>query len=452
MAVAAAAAAQPPNRPNGRTRRAEKTQLRLALENAPIANTHEHTYSDRERRGMEVDLFTILVGGYSSTDLSSAGLTRKNHPEVWDSKRPPAERWKSLAPYWDRARNTGYLRAAEIAIRDLFGVERMDESNCETLNERIVAANRKGVNDWILREKCRTTFVVLDDMYHELPVMPESDLFVNARRFDRLIWLNSREDVEAQEKLHRRSLGTLAEYDRAIEDFFERNRKESRMVTVKTGMAYLRNLLFRKVARADAEREFDRMRMTPAPPLPEDPHARWTEIPFRTFQDYAFHKMVSLAAAHQVPIQVHTGIQAGPNYIPNSNPTPLSNLFMLYPEVKFDLFHSSYPYLSEAVALAKSFRNVYVDLCWTHIISPSAAQRALNEYLDTLASNKIMGFGGDFRYAEQTYGHCVIARENIIQVLEGRVASGYFTEEHAITLGQRIFSKNAAELFLQKSG
>jgi hypothetical protein len=95
--------------------------------------------------------------------------------------------------------------------------------------------------------------------------------------------------------------------------------------------------------------------------------------------------VVRLAGAAGLPFQIHTGIQAGSNYVPNSNPTQLSNLFTLYRDVRFDLFHSSYPYLSECVVLAKMYANVYVDMCWTHIISPSAAKRALHEYLDALA-------------------------------------------------------------------
>jgi hypothetical protein len=44
--------------------------------------------------------------------------------------------------------------------------------------------------------------------------------------------------------------------------------------------------------------------------------------------------------------------------IANSNPTLLTNLFFLYPNLKFDLFHISYPYQGELSVLAKGFPNV----------------------------------------------------------------------------------------------
>jgi hypothetical protein len=72
----------------------------------------------------------------------------------------------------------------------------------------------------------------------------------------------------------------------------------------------------------------------------------------------------------------------------------------------------------------------------------------LHEYLDTIPSNKVFGFGGDCRYAEQSYGHSVIARDNIIRVLDEKVADGDFTEDQAIGIGRRVLHDNAAEVFL----
>ena len=74
----------------------------------------------------------------------------------------------------------------------------------------------------------------------------------------------------------------------------------------------------------------------------------------------------------------------------------------------------------------------------------------LHEYLDTLASNKVLGFGGDCKYAEQSYGHSVIARDNIIRVLDEIVADGDLTETQAIEIGKRIMHDNAAEVFMSR--
>ena len=77
-----------------------------------------------------------------------------------------------------------------------------------------------------------------------------------------------------------------------------------------------------------------------------------------------FHHLIRLAEAYGLPMQIHTGRQAGNgNVLTNSNPTHLTNLFSLYPKVKFDLFHMSHPYQGELAVLAKTFPNVYADFC-----------------------------------------------------------------------------------------
>jgi uncharacterized protein len=82
-----------------------------------------------------------------------------------------------------------------------------------------------------------------------------------------------------------------------------------------------------------------------------------------------------------------------------------------------------------------------------HIISPTTAQRALSEYLDTVPLAKIFGFGGDYRYVENSYGHLVIALENIARTLAAKVESGDYSETHALDAGRRILYQNPKEFF-----
>ena len=101
--------------------------------------------------------------------------------------------------------------------------------------------------------------------------------------------------------------------------------------------------------------------------------------------------------------------------------------------------------------LAKHYPNVYIDMCWMHIISPAASKRYLEEWLLTVPSNKIMAFGGDAS-VEWTYGHSVIARINVTEVLTKMVNDGYYSESEAITIAEKILRTNAIELFnLEKS-
>ena len=126
----------------------------------------------------------------------------------------------------------------------------------------------------------------------------------------------------------------------------------------------------------------------------------------------------------------------------NGRPRLLNNLFLAYPNVKFDLFHISYPYSGEAAALAKMFPNVFIDMCWAHIISPAAVTAALADFLDGVPFNKIMGFGGDYGFVDGVYGHLVLARENISRVLAEKVKLGVFGVEQAVKIGEHLLYHN----------
>ena len=125
----------------------------------------------------------------------------------------------------------------------------------------------------------------------------------------------------------------------------------------------------------------------------------------------------------------------------------LANVFHLYPRVKFDIFHIGYPYQQELGVMAKLFPNVYADFCWAHVISPPGSRRTLDEYLETVPANKILGFGGDYRYPELTYAHAQMARSNVVQVLAAKVEAGLFPEESALEIGRMLLRDNAMHLF-----
>ena len=115
--------------------------------------------------------------------------------------------------------------------------------------------------------------------------------------------------------------------------------------------------------------------------------------------------------------------------------------------MNFLLMHGAYPYGGELSALAKGFRNVYIDMSWMYIISPSYSARYLHEWLETVPANKILAFGGDYHNVENTYAHSLMARAVISKVLKENVGTGYLTEEEALEIAQWIMRDNAIAFF-----
>jgi hypothetical protein len=244
-------------------------------------------------------------------------------------------------------------------------------------------------------------------------------------------------------KRYGRVIHTLSDLVTVFEEEFAK--RAGFLVGVKIWLAYRRSIHFEKTTWDEAERVFNkiyssqifrridvgRLRLN----VPEG--LSFEEV--KPLQDFMIHKLIQLAITHNLPIQIHTGLQEGnENVIHHSNPLNIISLIMEYKEAKFDLLHGGYPYTHELAVLVKNFPNVYIDMCWLHIISPTIARQVLSEWLDTVPSNKIMGFGGDYRFIEGVYGHMALARENITRVLAEKVKEDGYTEEQAAQLARKI--------------
>ena len=86
-------------------------------------------------------------------------------------------------------------------------------------------------------------------------------------------------------------------------------------------------------------------------------------------------------------------------------------------------------------------------MCWAYIISPAYAGRFLDEAIETVPADKILGFGGDYQVAEGSYGHAVLCREVVSKVLADKVAAGYWSEEEALRFARAILRENAIRVF-----
>ena len=109
--------------------------------------------------------------------------------------------------------------------------------------------------------------------------------------------------------------------------------------------------------------------------------------------------------------------------------------------------HICYPYYEELISVAKQYTNAYVDMCWGWIINPEAAKDFLKKYLVTAPANKILTFGGDYRYVEQVLGHAVIARQGIALALCELVEEGWLSLSDAQELVDPIMHGNARRIF-----
>jgi len=417
-----------------------------------IYDTHEHVAAEDERIAQRVDPLQVLLSHYASSDLVSAGLSLEDLAKAVNINIPVLERWRIVEPFWSRAKNTSYFQAIKIAVNDIYGIEEVNEKSIEELSNRMNIENKKGLYRKILKKKARIERSIYDGISDIVDV--DREFFAPVVRLEDYIMIRSREDVRKLSRMQGLPIHSLRELERALE--LRVAGILDKIVGFKIALAYERSIYFEKATFNEAERVFNRIMSS------KDTFIRYTRndgvrvtVPDqisieegRSLQDYMVHKILQLAAQHECPVQVHTGLQEGNlNLVSNSHPLLLSNLFMEYHDVKFDVFHGSYPYTKELADIAKNLPNVYADLSWLHIVSPTSACDALKDWIDTIPSNKILGFGGDYRFVEGIYAHSKMARTHIAQVLREKVDRGRFTEEEAKNFARRILRDNVIEVF-----
>ena len=97
--------------------------------------------------------------------------------------------------------------------------------------------------------------------------------------------------------------------------------------------------------------------------------------------DYLLLTAAEWAAAHQLPLHLHTGFGDRDLDLRLADPLHLRPLLERGLEARLVLLHASYPYTRHAAYLASVYPNVYVDLS---LVSPLLAGPALTRALEDL--------------------------------------------------------------------
>ncbi|MGD9128382.1 MAG: amidohydrolase family protein, partial [Planctomycetia bacterium] len=304
------------------------------------------------------------------------------------------------------------------------------------LNEKIAEANKPGLYRDVLEKKARIDLAIVD----RNSITPISGFIAQVKRFDNFVNIRNAKDLANLEKYAGTKFNSLDDLCGALAINFEKQVKTG-IVGIKSALAYNRRIYYPLPTEDQAKAAFEKLKSG-------KPVSNADVLPL---QNYMMHQVCKLADKHDMPFQFHTGLQTGTgNTITNSKPTDLVNLISKYPNVKFVIFHGSYPYGHELSTIAKNFQNAYIDMCWLHVISPKISRDSLSEWLETVPANKITAFGGDYGFPEGTYAHAEMGREVVAEVLAEKVLRGYCTEAEACELAVKLLRNNAIDIYKLK--
>ena len=391
-----------------------------------IIDCHEHLPEESARTGSDVDALTLL-SHYTHNDLITAGLSRAAYDRSQDHSLPLDERWALVEPYWERTRFTGYARAVTHAVQRFYGCDDLNRDTYQAISERMQAANTPGLYDRVLRDACHIRACLT-----QIGRFPEAnrDLLIPILPCTNFAAAGGREQIE------QRGAATGVAVKSAA-DFVTVMRHEVRAAKAQ-GMVGLK-MVSRKLsnpAASDAEHAFSKL-------------LDGYEYDQSLLADYLLHELLDIAAAEDLVVAVHCGlIWTNWGDFTQTHPQFMVPVLLAHQQTRFDLYHAGLPWVRETGVIGKTFPNVWLNLCWCHIISPAMTISALNEWLDLMPYTKILGFGGDYgRPVEKVYGHLRLALEDIATVLAGRVEQGLMNESQALKVAQAWLWDNPLELY-----
>jgi len=393
-----------------------------AMEGWEIIDCHEHLGPEKHRVEAQVDVFT-LFSHYTQGDLAVAGMSDAERQSLFDRAIPLERRWQRLKPYLERIRWGSYARAAFIAAEKFYGFDDINDQTYQPLSEAMQKANTPGIYDRVLRQACKIRTALTQcgctDLGTDLltPVMP-------------LVYgLETWKDLASPPFDPQVSVRSLDDYIDAVRRYVLRVKGEGAV-----GLKMMSNP-YGQPSRRDALGAFEALQAGREEAL---------AIP-NPLRDYVVDQTIAFAAEQDMVICVHTGYWGDFRTL---DPLHMIPILQRHPAARFDIYHLGYPWVRQALMLGKGFANVWLNLCWTHVISQRFAMDGLDEAIDLIPSNKILAFGGDYGSpVEKVYGHLVMAREDIARVLAGRIERGRLTESQALELARKWFWDNPIELY-----
>lgn len=431
--------------------------LRDYIDTIKVVDSHEHQHNEQDL-DQGVSFYTLLATSYLRSDLISAG----SPPLTQESVRANTldENWNEYGPYLELSRNTSYYAQFLSGFRKLYGYEEpsFTKEGIARLSAQVsenyrdfdkwyaTAFERSNIDVWLVDPYWQPLDIVLDERYSALILDIDHLVWASANGYrltkqENPVPKNWVEAILFETNVYEmaagagRNIASLEDYLDYVGVLFDWALAH-KVVGIKNSFAYMRSLHYADVPFEVASVLFEK-----------GSREVLTDSEEKAVEDFLFHWIIRKADQLDLTIQIHTGYLSGNgNVLENSRPVDLNNLFLQYPNVDFVIFHGGYPWTSQAISLAKQFRNVSIDIVWLPQISKEASISALEEILDMVPYNKIF-WGGDCSTIEEAVGSLESGKEVVARVLAARVERGAMSEEVARDVALKIFRENAVRMF-----
>jgi len=421
-----------------------REQVRRALEEVRTFDPHCHL---RLHKPSADNLAAILQYHHVWIELVSSGMgqdevTASGLPqELSDPQIPPLERARRILPYLPRIANTTLGLFLRWILQDLYGISRLTEA---TLDEAAALVEARGRDPaWeeeVLRGRCGI----------------EASISVEDRGIS-----NNPRLLKARELYATNLVSGKLSPSQILAEWEQQSGHEIRTaqdyVTFVNGIVDTAGL---------SERRFVGLWILPylsADPPDEDvittilrkARARLPLAPQEIGGFATFGVSCLLEAVRKTPlrlIQVIVGAEVLP---PHRSITQwdgafvgsLARLVTRHEDFHFSLSSASDLYTQDVGILAKHLPNVSVAGYWWHTLYPFYLKKSLETRLDMIPLGKIVAYFSDAYHAEWCYPKLKMVKQIVGEIIEERMARGWYDLDTALRIIRDIFYENPKRIY-----
>jgi hypothetical protein len=356
-----------------------QTDLGFEIESGVLVDTHEHLLPEDQWAGDNAnliermrelgksgwgaenpDILQDLFMNYVSSDLEVAGAGKEAIGRLFDPAAGDIDsRFSGIRKAWEATQHTGYGEAVRLIAREVYGLDSITPDGLEAAQRKLEELRQPGERLRLLSEVAGLDHVQIDDYRLVCEADPSGPEFF---LYDISWWAFADGDLKAKEILQATGIevSTLEHLREALGAIFQRY--GSCAIAVKAQHAYTRTLCW-------DERSDDQAARALAAVLGRSEVDVATRL---ALGDWCWARGIELAIEHNLPFKLHTGHHGGTGEMPIDwvRAGNLCPLLARYPDARFVLMHTAYPYSDELVSIAKHYPNVWVDLCWAWSLDP----------------------------------------------------------------------------------
>jgi len=404
----------------------------------PVVDVHEHHMPD-EKPGRQVGLRQLLEESYAGWTQARPYPLPGEAPVALGAADSGPGTWADIARYVEGSGTNAAVRNMVRSLCELYGVKggEITEANWQVLDSEI--RHRHADPSWSASVMDRAGIeAAISDPYRDPLMDARKEL---GERYRSVLRINAfasgwhPEALDHNGNNGRAMMVRLGISPASFDEYMEG------LAGVLDALPSLNKVGLKNALAYDRPVDFDTLDLAAARgawgKADPAPHER------KAFGDCVVDRLCRLAGERDIPFQMHLGSAQ----IRGSRPLAAAGLVERHPRTRFLLMHLGYPWTEELLGMAFVYRNIWIDLTWSWILSPSHFSRAFREAVEVLPDESRMMLGGDTWHAEEAYGAIGSARRLVTETLDAMVRDGAFGRRAAERLAGRILRENAHAFF-----